>query len=251
MKNKMKTGIKTADRTLDIIELFAREKHPLGLSEIAEIMSIPVSSAHGLIKTLQARGYIFEINRKQGYFPTKKLGMLAQIITHAIPLLATLEPHLLQLSKDTDETVVLAKRQGDSIIYLDTFECNQSVRFSPRAGEIKPMYNTASGKALLGTLSVGDLDEFMNRVNFEPITPNTYTDPTKLRQEIESSRDRGWYHVEGENIQHLMSIALPLMIGTDNYAIAIGGPIERFKPLLKAHTKKLQEVCSNIEKQYG
>lgn len=247
----MRTGIKTADRTLDIIELFAREEHPLGLSEIAELMSIPVSSAHGLIKTLQVRGYIVEINRKQGYFPTKKLGVLAQVITRAIPLLATLEPYLLQLCEDTDETVVLAKRQGDSITYLDTFECGQSVRFSPRTGEIKPLHNTASGKALLGTLSSSALDEFLSRAILDPVTLNTVTDPAILRQEIDSSRARGWYHVEGENIPHLMSIALPLRIGEDTYAIAIGGPIERFKPLLNAHAKKLQEVCSNIEKQHG
>ena len=247
----MKTGIKTADRTLDLIELFAREKQPLGLSEIAERMDIPVSSAHGLIKTLQARGYLVEINRKLGYFPTKKLSVLAHSITLAIPLLDTLAPYLSQLCADTAETVVLAKRQGDSITYLDTFECSQSVRFSPQVGEIKPLHNTASGKALLGALSSSALDDFLVRATLQRVTSNTLTDSTALRQEIEQSRTRGWYHVEGENIPHLMSVALSLMIGGDTYAIAIGGPIQRFKPLLDEHAKKLQEVCSRIEKQHG
>lgn len=242
-------GIKTADRTLDLIELFARERQPLGLSEMAELLGIPVSSAHGLVKTLQVRGYLYEINRKLGYFPTRKLSMLAETIARANPLLDAIEPHLARLRDETRETVVLAKRQGDSITYLDSFESSQSVRFSPVVGETKPLHSTASGKALLGALPDSALDEFLGKAALERRTSNTITDPAKLRQEIEKGRKRGWHHIEGENIPHLMSIAAPVRIGDETYAIAIGGPIQRFKPLLQEHAKKLLQACSEIEER--
>jgi len=242
-------GIKTADRTLDLVELFARDQRPLNLSEMAELMGIPVSSAHGLVKTLQARGYLYEINRKQGYFPTKKLAVMTNSISRAIPLLDKLEPHLSQLRDDSEETVVLAKQQGDLVTYLDVFECNQSVRFSPISGEMKHLHSTASGKAILASMPNHEREMFLRRAPLEWRTPNTITDVERLRQEIEMGRQRGWCNIEGENIPDLMAIAAPVKINEEIYVIVIGGPIQRFKPLVNEHAKKLLTVCNAIETQ--
>jgi IclR family acetate operon transcriptional repressor len=242
-------GIKTADRTLDLLELFAREQRPLSLSEVAELMDIPGSSAHGLIKTLQSRGYLYEINRKQGYFPTKKLSTMASSITRAIPLLDKLEPYLSQLRDDTEETVVLAKQQGDLVVYLDVFESNQSVRFSPNSGELKLLHSTASGKTILASMPEHVREKFLCRVPLERRTPNTITEVERLRQVIEMGRQRGWFDIEGENIPDLMAIAAPATINDETYVIVIGGPIQRFKPRMNEHANKLLNVCNVIKKQ--
>lgn len=239
-------GIKTADRTLDLVELFAREQRPLSLSEMAELMGIPTSSAHGLVKTLQARSYLYEISRKLGYFPTKKLAQLTASITRAMPLLGTLEPHLSQLRENTNETVVLGKQQGDSVTYLDVFECHQSVRFSPAIGEAKPLHSTASGKAILASMPSAELEQFLRRAVFERHTPHTITDVELLRQNIETGRRRGWFNIEGEHIPDLMSIAAPVRIGDQTYVVIIGGPIQRFKPLMDAHARQLLTTCGAI-----
>jgi IclR family acetate operon transcriptional repressor len=239
-------GIKTADRILDVVELFARERRPLSLSEIAERIGVPVSSAHGLVKTLQERSYLYEISRKQGYFPTKKLALLVESITRAMPLLDTFEPHLLQLREITNETVVLGKQQGDSVIYLDVFECNQTVRFSPVIGEAKPLHSTASGKAILASLPPGEFEKFLQRVALEPRTTNTITDAEQLRHEIAAGRRRGWFSIEAENIPDLMAVSASVQIGDQFYVIAIGGPVQRFKPLAEEHAKQLLITCNDI-----
>jgi len=75
---------KTADRTLDVFELFASEQRPLNLSEISALLGIPLSSAHALIKTLQARGYLYDVGRRQGYFPTTRMQDITQAIARAV-----------------------------------------------------------------------------------------------------------------------------------------------------------------------
>lgn len=247
----VKMSIKTADRTLDMIELFAREGRPLNLSDIAALLNMPVSSSHGLIKTLQVRGYLYELGRRQGYYPTKKLTLMANAIAAATPLLQTLEPRLSELRNLTEETVVLAKRQGDTVTYLDVFESGQSVRFSPLVGEIKPLHSTASGKAVLGTLSPAELVETISRLVLTRITEKTIADPKRLTEEIEQGRKRGWHYIVGENVPDLMSIAAPARVGSDFYIVAVGGPIQRFKPLMERHAEKLLKTCAAIEKQTG
>jgi len=242
-------GVKTADRTLDLLELFSREQRPMSLSELAEQMGIPGSSAHGLVKTLQSRGYLYEINRKQGYFPTKKLSVMAGSITRAMPLLDRLEPYLSQLRDDTEETVVLAKQQGDLVVYLDVLEPNQGVRFSPNTGELKHLHSTASGKAILASMPEHVREKFLFRIPLERCTPNTITEVERLRQAIEVGRERGWCDIEGENIPDLMAIAAPVTINDETFVIVIGGPIQRFKPRMNEHASKLLAVCNAIKEQ--
>ena len=61
---------KIVDRTLDFIELFARERKPLSLSEISRSLAIPVSSCHDVLQALRARGYIYEVGPRAGFYPT-------------------------------------------------------------------------------------------------------------------------------------------------------------------------------------
>src|ERR1700722_7715516 len=50
---------KSASRTLDVLELFAREQRPLTLSELAAALDAPVSSCFNLVRALKGRGFLF------------------------------------------------------------------------------------------------------------------------------------------------------------------------------------------------
>ncbi len=54
------TPVKSADRTLDIFELFAAEPRGLTISEISDRLGLARSSTHGLVHTLAARGYLVQ-----------------------------------------------------------------------------------------------------------------------------------------------------------------------------------------------
>ncbi len=64
---------KIVDRTLDLLELFAEEKRPLSLSDIARLLKIPISSCHDVLQAMQARGYLYELAPRAGYYPTLRL----------------------------------------------------------------------------------------------------------------------------------------------------------------------------------
>src|SRR5260370_40599995 len=52
--------VKSADRTLDIFELFAAEPQGLTIAEISDRLGVARSSTHGLVHTLAARGYLVQ-----------------------------------------------------------------------------------------------------------------------------------------------------------------------------------------------
>ena len=238
---------KTADRTLDVFELFAAEQRPLNLSEISELLRIPLSSSHALLKTLQARGYLYDVGRRQGYFPTKRMEDITHAIARAAPVLAAVRPTLSALRDETDETVVLAKRQGDEVTYVDVWESARTVRWSTFAGEIKPLHSTSSGKAILSGLAPQALKEVLGRLPFERRTDATITSARELREQIEKGRGRGWYQSIGETVAELMAVSGPARIAGEVYAVTIGGPTNRFKPLMARHVAALLRARARIE----
>src|SRR2546428_8168871 len=50
--------VKSADRTLDILELLATEPQGLKISEISARLGFAQSSTHGLVHTLESRRYL-------------------------------------------------------------------------------------------------------------------------------------------------------------------------------------------------
>ena len=82
---------KIVDRTLDFLELFAKERRPLSLSDIAHLLSIPISSCHDVVQALQSRGYLYEIAPRAGYYPTMRLQALAKEIGDNDPVLMRCE----------------------------------------------------------------------------------------------------------------------------------------------------------------
>ena len=82
---------KIVDRTLDFLELFARERRPLSLSEMAQLLKIPISSCHDVVSAMVTRGYIYEIAPRAGYYPTRRLNDLTKEISDNDPVLLRAE----------------------------------------------------------------------------------------------------------------------------------------------------------------
>lgn len=244
-------SIKTAERMLDVIELFAAERRPMSLSDMAVRLRMPVSSTHALINTLLGRGYLYQSGKRLGYFPTRKLKQMSDAIANAAPLLDVFAPRLTALRDASGETVLLTRRQGDGVINLDVYESAQSVRFSPIIGELKPLHSTASGKAILGSLPEDEMLRVLARIKLERHTEHTITDRAQLVADVVRGRKRGWYRIVGENIRDLMSIAASVSIGGEIYAITVGGPTQRVKPKMMAHAERLLKTCAAIRRGAG
>ncbi len=247
----METGgsVKAAARALDIIEAFARTGQPLSLSELAGEIGAPLSSCHGIARTLQARGYLYALEKKRRLYPTRRLYEVAAGMARHDPLLERLRPFLLALREGTGETVVLARREGDEVVYLDVLESPQTIRYATRAGERKPIHSSSLGKALLSLDDRQAFDAFLARAPLRPITPATITDPEILWQQLQDGRRLGYITSRQENVVDVTAIAMLIEVGGETLALALAGPIARYEArfaenhaALRATVDRLQEA---------
>jgi len=239
-------AVKTAKRTLDIFEAFATRQEPLTLSDVARQIESPVSSCHGVIRTMVARGYLYMLDKRR-YYPTRKLLDLGSRISPHDPLMERLLPHLEALRKRTEETVLIGKREEDEILYVVTIESQQTIRYTLHAGTRRPLHASAVGKALLGVLPDERLVEDLRRLKLKRFTGATL-DAESLLADLRRSRRRGYFVTRGEFDTAGMGVARAFAVRGETFAVGIAGPLERMKGKLESVGKAVVDTAAAMER---
>jgi len=240
-------NVKTAGRTLDLFEAFAREGKPLSLSQLARAIDAPVSSCFGIVRTLEARGYLYEVKARGGFYPTRLLFEQARLIARHDPLAERFLPLLEILRDQTGETVLLSKRLDRQAVYLVVLDSLHSIRYSPKVGEFRPLHASASGKALLGSLSPVLRNEMLGGMKLPRVTSRTITSRAALEADLAQGRARGWYVTHGETVADLMALAVAVTLSGEIYSVALAGPMHRMESALKRYAKLLLELRALLE----
>jgi len=191
------------------------------------------------VRTLLARGYLYEVGPRRGYYPTLRWLDKARLVAAHDPLLERIAPVMDELARATGETVVFAKRAGPVTVYLKVVESRRPVRYSAQAGDQRPLHASSIGKALLLQMAPAERDALLSGARLTRITPNTITRRERLEQDLAAGARRGWTHSRGENVPDVHAIAVPLAIAGEAYGLAVAGPAHRMEPNLAAHARRL------------
>ena len=234
--------VRTVDRALLIFEAFAERARPMTLSELARLLKMPTSTCFGLLRTLEERGYLYEVGGRKSYYPTARWLAKARQIEAGDPIQDKLRPSLEKLREVTAETVVLAKRLKDHVVFLTVVESPQPVRFAAAVGDLLPMHSTSSGKALLSAMPLEERNAFLSRMRGPGGARLSLSERSQLNDEIERSSRRGWFVGRGEHVIDVTGVAAPLYFGQETLCVAIGGPRSRMEQRLHTHARQLVSI---------
>jgi IclR family KDG regulon transcriptional repressor len=203
-------AVQSLTRAFDIVELLAQEQHGLSLSEIAGRLQLPTSTVFRLLSAMKERGYVEQQKRSSGY----RLGLtfvdMSSLYLNRLELKTEAEPFMRDLSNRTGQTVFLAIRDQEQIVYIDKMEQFSSLRKYSIIGQRRPAYTTSLGKALLLDLDDEEIRSLMAGHTFEKYGPKTHTDLQRLLVDIQSSRSRGWTMDDEEAEEGIRCVAAPI-----------------------------------------
>lgn len=242
-------SVLSADRTLSVFEAFEVACRPLPLSELAASTNVPVSSCHALVQTLLERGYLYSVGRRKTLYPTRRLFELAQTVSDHDPVLERIAPRLRELRDRCKETVIVGKRQGDAVLYLDVVAGLHTVRYTARAGEYKPLHSSAIGKALLGSLEPVALKLWLGKRRLARVTPHTLTEPQRLAHDLAVSARRGYYVTRGENVVDVTAVAVPVVCCGEQLGVALAGPSHRMQTHQGEMAARLKELARQLNRE--
>lgn len=244
--NQARETSRSALRALDIFEAFRDAGRPLSLSEVARMTKMPISTCHGVFKALESRGFLYFDTGRDAY-PTRRLWDLAQRINVHDPVVRRLEPALTKLRDEVDEAIIVGVRHGNAVLYLLVLESSQAIRYSAHAGEQKPLHSSSIGKVILAAMPPTEFDTWLRSAELKKVTERTIVNASRLRADIASSRERGYFATLGENVSDVMAVAAPLRIGTSVLGVAIAGPLQRLADKESVLSKKLLKYLRKLE----
>lgn len=220
-------SVKSSLRTLLILELFASERRTLALVDIARSLSMPKSSCLALLNTLTDRGYLYRAAPDGRYYPTKRWLNNATRIAEHDPLAAHIHACLERLAEATGETAIHAVLAGDQSVYVDVVESSQTIRFSTRSGDTKPLHVSASGRAELGVLAPEKMMEIVDRIDLKSMSNRRNFSRKSLVTLITEERQRGWSCNLGDHRADVLSIAVGLDLNGAAHSVLVAAPLAR------------------------
>lgn len=149
---------RTVSRVTDVLEMVAVSPEGLRLIDIADALNTPRSSMHGLLKGLEAEGYLSETRGR--YSLGNAVGALL------VPPRGDFNPALLaaleSLRARFDETVMLGALVGSNLVYLAVRESRQAIRYSAPTRVRRPLYPTSAGRCFLAFAEDTDRERYLS-----------------------------------------------------------------------------------------
>jgi DNA-binding IclR family transcriptional regulator len=219
-------GIRSVATALELLDCLADERE-LGVAELGRRLGIAKSSAHRIVTTLAAHGYVQRVPETRSYRLGIRLHELGEVVASRSQLREQALPLLESLRTLTGETVHLAVPEGGQMFYVERLESYHGLRFSSRVARVRPIYLTSSGKAVAAfNPAVADAACAMG---FAPRTPRTIRTREQFLRCLAETRQRGYAFSIEEDELGLASVAAPVLdrTGVARAAISVAGPVTR------------------------
>lgn len=151
--------VPAVDRSFRILDLLSRSASPLGTSEVARRLRLPKSTAHSLLRSLEAVGAIQE--SRQRY----RLGPALEQLAAVAEIRRRWRPALEELAEQVGETAFLGQRRGARVAIIDEVLGRGAPVVSAPVGSFIPASAGAVGRVLSGRRLAEDRGEYLPGVN--------------------------------------------------------------------------------------
>lgn len=226
--------VKSAMRTLDVIEYVVAHRQGAVAQEIAGALGIPVSSLSYLLATLADREYLVREGRR--YLPGPGLERL-RVAPAALTLEDRVRPLVRALKGELNETASFMVREGWEIEALVTEAGEQALRYAVEPGMRRPMHALASGKVILAAISEEMLARYFAESSRGALTPHTRLAEADLRADFATIRAQGFCIAREEATQGIVGTGIAVVRdGAVLGSFSVAVPTVRFDAALQDRT---------------
>jgi DNA-binding IclR family transcriptional regulator len=248
------SGAKAVERLVGILNVLAEEGRPLGVAEVAEGAGLPQATAHRLLTSFVAAGWVDKDAPTSRYrLGHSMLGPAAVALTNS-PLLERGQPIIARMAQIAGANVLIGVLVGRNVVFLALGSAGQETA-TMRPGLSRPAHSSAAGKVLLASLSAQERRRiFRGLQQLKQYTPNTITDLDELERHLEHVRREGYAIDMGEFREYQRSVAVPIH-NADGHVIAAmvcSGRTDRMTPeLLTFLREEMSILADQLSREAG
>ena len=215
-------GVQVIARSAGVLRALAGRPRGMSLTEIADAVALPRSTAHRILGALVAEELVMAADCDGQYRLGPEILRLAS--SDSADLRGHIRPFLEALSDASRETVCLSVLAGDQTYFIDqvVWAANR-LQAVVRVGERLPAWGNAAGKALLSNLDDDQVRRLLPR-ELPAVTAHAITDVDVLLGQLAEIRRTGIAYAAEEQTEGICALAVPVGRGV-GWPAAIGIPM--------------------------
>jgi len=221
--------VQSLARALSVLNMLARHTQGLTLSELAGKVSLPTSTAHRLLTTLQNDRYVRFANDRNLWFVGVQAFEVGSAFVRSRDIVGIARPFMRRLMEESGETVNIAVHDAGEVVFLDQVESRNMMRAIAGPGGRVPVHCSGVGKAFLAVLPEGEVDSILAKRGLGRETAKTRVTIPEFKHELECIRTRG-FAVDDEEFAIGMRCVASVIYdehGNPIAGVSISGPAVR------------------------
>jgi IclR family acetate operon transcriptional repressor len=204
---------------------------PIGVTEVAERVELPKSTAARMLASLAREGAVEQVPGETRYRLGPRIESLATGIVATRSLVAISRPRLAELAASLGEAAGLSIPDEREVHYVDQVDTPNPVGIRDWTGTRVPMHAVSSGLVFLAHRPAAAIDAYLADP-LVALTGRTTTDAEALRERLRGVALAGYAWVHDEFADGISSVAAGIADASGEVvaAVHVHGPSYRFPP---------------------
>ena len=216
-------------RGLDILELL-RDQGPQPAASISKALSLPRTTVHELVKTLEVRGYLKLIGNGNLCDLGVKVFELGSSYENRLDLAQIARDGATAVGAVCGETVHVAVLDGADVVYIVRIEGTHAVQMVSAVGIRLPAHVTAVGKAMLSYQPVDKINElYPPGMSLTVMTPASLRTSEDLELQLRQIRQEGLAWDNCESNPDVYCVAAPVTDSNDSVVAAMSISVPSYR----------------------
>lgn len=220
-------SVQSIERAFSLLRALA--VGPVGVTDLSERVDLPKSTVARLLAALETEGAVVQVEAGGEYRLGEGLLDIAGATQPGRNLVATVRPHLIELTDFFGETAGLSIESERDVYYLDHVEAEGDVQVRSWTGDALPLHSVPSGLCIMAHWPAKKLDDYLS-TPLESPTAYTLTDADAIRERVATIQSLGYAWGYEEGVDGINAVAAPILLsdGTVEGAVHVHGPAFRF-----------------------
>ncbi|MBK9114213.1 MAG: helix-turn-helix domain-containing protein [Betaproteobacteria bacterium] len=216
-------------RGLAVLEALAATDGGATLTALAATLGLPAPTAHRLLATLEAAGYVQPGGNGEWLMGVRAFRTGSAFLSHR-NLVVQAYPYLKSLMERSGETANLAVLDSGEAVFVEQVQCRELMRMSAKLGARSPIHASGVGKAMLAAMDARGVTAVVGGRTLERFTAHTLTTAAVLARELDATRARGYAIDDEEHALGMRCVAATVFdeMGEPWAAVSLAGPTTRF-----------------------
>ena len=208
------------DKCFAILDLLAKGKKSLGISEISGKLELNKSTVFNIVYTLMDLN-VLEIQSDGKFRLGTRFYILGNMAGKRSDLIQIAHPYLEMINEQTKLSAFLGLRSDRRAILIDKVDSAHGIKVSSEIGLQMPILAGAGIKAMLSQLPDEEIDEILARSELKRHTPYSIIDKDVYKEEILNVRNQSIAYDREEYIEGMVALAIPIKVNGKDLQAAI------------------------------